>query len=168
MTVLWGLTKETICGLMNTAPWPLSAGAFNASVGAGLPSSKTLAKADFFTGNPCRRTLKGSCVYYRGLALKLRSIFFSNAAFTLARAADLTGAVQAGVSHQSASKHVFSEHTHKYTTSTRITSEGRDAGTSCAVPSRCLHWTPKKKHTHKHMQRLKFKILIIYCSLHTI
>ena len=50
MSVRWGLTEETICGLMNAAPWPPSAGAFNASVGAGLLSSNTLAKADFFTG----------------------------------------------------------------------------------------------------------------------
>lgn len=44
-----GLTEETICGLMNAAPWPPSAGAFQTSVGAGLPSSSALAKADFLT-----------------------------------------------------------------------------------------------------------------------
>lgn len=47
---LGGLTEETICGLMNAVPWPQSGGAFNASVRAGLLSSNTLAKADFFTG----------------------------------------------------------------------------------------------------------------------
>ncbi len=50
MSVRRGLTEETICGLMNAAPWPQSAGAFNASVRAGLLRSNTLAKADFFTG----------------------------------------------------------------------------------------------------------------------
>lgn len=44
-----GLTEKTICGLMNAAPWPPSAGAFQTSVGAGLPSSSALAKADFLT-----------------------------------------------------------------------------------------------------------------------
>lgn len=44
-----GLTEETICGLMNAAPWPPSAGAFQTSVGAGLLSSSALAKADFLT-----------------------------------------------------------------------------------------------------------------------
>lgn len=43
---------------MNAAPWPPSAGAFNASVRAGLLNSKTLAKADFFTGNLCLRTFR--------------------------------------------------------------------------------------------------------------
>lgn len=40
---------ETICGLMNAAPWPPSAGAFQTSVGAGLLSSSALTKADFLT-----------------------------------------------------------------------------------------------------------------------
>lgn len=65
MSVRWGLTKETICGLMNAAPWPASAGAFNASVrAAGLLSSKTLAKADFFYWKPVLEDLsKGHCVH---------------------------------------------------------------------------------------------------------
>lgn len=58
MSVHWGLIEVAICGLMNAAPWPPSAGAFNASVRAGLLSSKTLAKADFFTGNLCLRTFR--------------------------------------------------------------------------------------------------------------
>ena len=62
MSVRWGLTEETICGLMNAAPCPLSAGAFNASVRAGLLSSKTLAKADFFTGNLCLKYFEALCV----------------------------------------------------------------------------------------------------------
>lgn len=44
-----GLTEETICGLMNVAPWPPSAGAFQTSAGAGLLSSSALTKADFLT-----------------------------------------------------------------------------------------------------------------------
>lgn len=66
MSLRWGLTEETICGLMNAAPWPLSAGAFNASVRAGLLSSKTLAKADFFTGKLDLRSFGRrmcACVY---------------------------------------------------------------------------------------------------------
>ncbi len=61
MSVRWGLTEEAICGLMNAAPWPRSAGAFNASVAAGLPSTNTLAKADFFTGK----------LYLRSFGLRL-------------------------------------------------------------------------------------------------
>lgn len=52
---------------MNTTPWPLSAGAFNASVRAGLLSSKTLAKADFFTGKLYLRSFgRYVCVCFAG------------------------------------------------------------------------------------------------------
>ena len=62
MSVRWGLTGGTICGLMNAAPWPRSAGAFSASVGAGLLSYNTLAKADFFTGKLYLRSFEGGSV----------------------------------------------------------------------------------------------------------
>lgn len=77
---------------MNTAPWPLSAGAFNASVRAGLLSSKTLAKADFFTGKLYLRSFWKECVRVccRRLNLsKLLHIFFPNAAYTSVTAADI-------------------------------------------------------------------------------
>lgn len=57
-----GLTEGTICGLMNAAPWPQSAGAFGASVGAGLLSGNTLAKADFTGKLYLRRFVEALCV----------------------------------------------------------------------------------------------------------
>ena len=85
MSVRWGLTEETICGLMSAAPWPLSARAFNASVRAGLLSSKTLAKADFFTGKLYLRSFGRSdcvcvcvCVYVCVCCVALRCWAFGS------------------------------------------------------------------------------------------
>lgn len=108
---LGGLTEETICGLMNAVPWPQSGGAFNASVRAGLLSSNTLAKADFFTGKLYLRSFGMRlcvcvCACCRGLKRnKLLHIFFfsqkcSNEAYTSTGAADISGVVQARGSTQ--------------------------------------------------------------------
>lgn len=189
---------------MNAAPWPLSAGAFNASVRAGLLSSKTLAKADFFTGNLCLKYFEGRlcvcvCVcVFRGLDLnKLLHIFFSNAAYRYIRSWASGVAVCAG--RRSASKHdsLYSNHVQTRARTqlppTSQVTEGQDAKTSCVVPSAAStpsanaemcsdHYriqslaqtwasnavksrqTQQNKNSHK----LYFRILIIYCSLHTI
>jgi len=144
MSVRWGLTEETICGLMNAAPWPLSVGAFNASVRAGLLSSKTLAKADFFTGNRASGPLEGGCVCMcvyvcvAGDWILTCCCTFSSKTQPTPQPVPHIYHTQRVAGHHSVSKHDSLElpkhttmYTHIYVTSTHITSDG---GTGCQDP----------------------------------